>query len=60
MALMNQRQSLVQETVLIGWSATVSLGDDDPLAGFLDEGDGDADSGPQEDEGEEEDGLHHW
>lgn len=59
MALQNKRQTLLQNTVLIGRSATVLQGDDDPLAGLLDEGDGDADSGPQEDEGEEEDGFHH-
>lgn len=59
MALPNTRQTLVQNTVLTGRDATVSPGDDDRLAGLLDEGDGDADSGPQEDEGEQEDGLHH-
>lgn len=31
----------------------------DSLAGLLDEGDGYEDSGPQEDEGEENDRLHH-
>lgn len=58
MALRIETQTLIYNTVLTGRGATVSLRDD-RLAGLLDEGDGDADSGPQEDEGEEEDGLHH-